>query len=58
MKRGTGQNAIRKVFGIDESGKHEYDIYERQKIDSFKKFLDDDNQLLSDELILRFLYAN
>ncbi|CAD8165122.1 unnamed protein product [Paramecium pentaurelia] len=58
MKRGTGKNAIRKVFGIDESSKHEYDIYERQQIDSFKKCLDDDNQLLSDELILRFLYAN
>lgn len=30
MKRGTGKNAIRKIFGIDELSKHEYDIYEKQ----------------------------
>ncbi|CAD8213059.1 unnamed protein product [Paramecium octaurelia] len=58
MKRGTGKNAIRKVFGIDEASRHEYDIYEKQQLDAFKKFLDYENQSLSDELILRFLYAN
>ncbi|CAD8205984.1 unnamed protein product [Paramecium pentaurelia] len=58
LKRGVGKNAIRKIFGIDESGKHEYDLYENQQLDAFKKYLEDDNQQLSDELSLRFLYAN
>ncbi|CAD8212777.1 unnamed protein product [Paramecium octaurelia] len=58
LKRGVGKNAIRKVFGIDESGKHEYDIYEKQQLDAFKKYLEDENEILSDELSLRFLYAN
>ncbi|CAK68109.1 unnamed protein product (macronuclear) [Paramecium tetraurelia] len=58
MKRGTGKNTIRKVFGIDEQSKHEYDIYEKQQLEAFKKLLDYENQFLQDELILRFLYAN
>ncbi|CAK64675.1 unnamed protein product (macronuclear) [Paramecium tetraurelia] len=58
LKRGVGKNAIRKVFGIDESGKHEYDIYEKQQLDAFKKYLEDENEMQSDELSLRFLYAN
>ncbi|CAD8122899.1 unnamed protein product [Paramecium sonneborni] len=58
LKRGTGKNAIRKLFGIDESTNHEYDLYEKQQLDAFKKYLEEDNELLSDEISLRFLYAN
>ncbi|CAD8188043.1 unnamed protein product [Paramecium pentaurelia] len=58
VKRGTGKNAIRKIFGIDEGSKHEYDIYEQQQLDAFKKEIEEERDLLTDEIILRFLYAN
>ncbi|CAD8071136.1 unnamed protein product [Paramecium sonneborni] len=58
IKRGTGKNAIRKIFGIEDNSKHDYDIYEKQQLDAFKKEIEEENDLLTDELILRFLYAN
>ncbi|CAD8114211.1 unnamed protein product [Paramecium sonneborni] len=58
IKRGTGKNAIRKIFGIEDSSKHEYDIYEKQQLDAFKKEIEEEKDLLKDELILRLLYAN